>query len=59
MPFLPFLGSTAAAIGLVQFGMLVIWLSVCKAMLAITSAIALLLGIGHLLRWHKDTRPQE
>ena len=59
MPFLPFLGITAAALGLVKFGMLVIWLSVYKALLATVSAIALLLALGHVLRWHKDTRPQE
>ncbi len=54
--FFPFLGISAIAIGLVKFGMLVVMLSVCKALLALTLAVALLLGLGHVWRWHKDSR---
>jgi hypothetical protein len=54
--FLPFLGITAVAIGLVNFGMLIIWLAVYKTLLGVTAAIAMLLGLGHIWRWHKDSR---
>ena len=57
--FFPFLGISAAAIALTKLGSLAVTVVYLKAMLAIVSAVALLLGIGHVLRWHKDTRPQE
>ncbi len=52
--FFPFLGISAAAIALTQLGALAVTVMYLKAMLAIVSAIALLLGLGHVLRWHKD-----
>ena len=57
--FFPFLGISVAALALTQLGALAVTVVYLKAMLAIVSAVALLLGIGHVLRWHKDTRPQE
>ena len=51
-----FLSITAASIALVNFGMLIIWLAVYKALLGVTAAIALLLGLGHIWRWHKDSK---
>jgi len=53
--FFPFLGISAAALGLIQLGALSVKVLFLKAMLAITAACALLLGLGHVWRWHKDT----
>jgi hypothetical protein len=52
--FIPALAVSAAAIGLVKFGMLIVMLSVYKAMLAVAIAIALLLGMALMVRRHKD-----
>ena len=52
--FFPVLGISAAAIALTQLGALAVTVLYLKAMLAVVSAIALLLGLGHVLRWHKD-----
>ncbi|TRZ91892.1 MAG: hypothetical protein D4R84_13505 [Rhodocyclaceae bacterium] len=54
--FWPVIGISAAALGLVKLGMLTILLSMYKAMLAVALAVALLLGLGHVWRWHKDSR---
>lgn len=59
MAFLPLLGISAAAFGLVNLGMLIIWLAVYKALLGVTAIIAMLLGLGHVWRWHKDTTTKE
>ena len=52
--FFPFLGISAAAIALTKLGALAVTVMYLKAMLAIVSAIVLLLGLGHVLRWRKD-----
>jgi hypothetical protein len=54
--FFPFLGISAIAIGLVQLGALAVTVSVLKALLAVALAVALLLGLGHVWRWHKDSQ---
>ena len=54
--FFPFLGISAAAIGLIQLGALAVTVQILKAFLAVALAIALLLGLGHVWRWHKDAR---
>ena len=54
--FFPVLGIFAAAIGLIQFGALAVKVVVLKAMLAVTAAIALLLGLALAWRHHKDSR---
>jgi hypothetical protein len=48
------IASVSAAAALVQLGALSIWVLVLKAMLAVTAAIALLLGLSHVWRWHKN-----
>ena len=50
--FFPFLGISAAAIGLVKFGMLIVMLSVYKAMIAVALAVSLLLGLALVARRH-------
>ena len=52
--FFPFLGISAGALALVKLGSLAVTVVYLKAMLAIVSAIALLLGLGHVLHWRKD-----
>lgn len=54
--FFPFIGISAAAIGLIQLGALAVTVIYLKAFLALTLAVALLLGLGHVIRWHKDAR---
>ena len=54
--FFPALGIFTAAAALVQLGALSIWVLVLKAMLAVALAVALLLGLGHVWRWHKDSQ---
>jgi hypothetical protein len=54
--FFPFLGISAAAIGLIQLGVLAATVVFLKALLAVVSAVALLLGLGHVWRWHKDSQ---
>lgn len=54
--FWPFLGLSAAAIGLIQLGALAVTVIYLKALLAVAIAIALLLGLGHVWRWHKDSQ---
>lgn len=54
--FWPVIGITAAALGLVKLGMLTVLLSMYKAMLAVVLAVALLLALGHVWRWYKDSR---
>lgn len=54
--FFPFLGFSAAAIGLIQLGAMSIWIVVLKALLAVVLAVAILLGLGHVWRWHKDSQ---
>jgi hypothetical protein len=54
--FFPALAISAAAIGLVKFGMLIVMLSVYKAMLAVTAAIALLLALVLAGHHHKDSQ---
>jgi hypothetical protein len=54
--FFPALGIFAAAAALVQLGALSIWVLVLKAMLAVTAAIALLLGLALAWGHHKDSR---
>jgi hypothetical protein len=50
------IAAVSAAVALVQLGALSIWVLVLKAMLAVTAAIAMLLGLGHVWRsWHKDS----
>lgn len=56
MAFLPFLGISAAAMGLIQLGVLAVTVVYLKALLAVVLAIALLLGLGHIWRGHKDSR---
>jgi len=53
------IASITAATALVQLGGLTVTVIYLKAMLAITAAVALLLGLGHVLRWHKDTKPKD
>lgn len=54
--FFPVLGIFAAAIGLIQLGALAVKVVILKAMLAITAAIALLLGLVLVWRHHRDSR---
>lgn len=54
--FFPFLGLSAAAIGLIQLGALAVTVIYLKVLLAIVSAVTLLLGLGHVWRWHKDSQ---
>lgn len=54
--FFPFLGLSAAAIGLIQLGSLAATVLYLKALLAVALAVALLLALGHVWRWHKDTQ---
>ncbi len=54
--FFPFLGISAAAVALVQLGALAVTVIYLKAMLAVTFLVALLLGLGHIWRSHKDSR---
>ncbi|MCX7150550.1 MAG: hypothetical protein NTY05_14285 [Rhodocyclales bacterium] len=54
--FFPFLGISAIAIGLVQLGVLAVTVVYLKAMLAVALAVALLLALAHVWRWHKDSR---
>jgi hypothetical protein len=54
--FFPFLGISAIALGLIQLGALSIWVLVLKAMLAVTAAIAMLLGLALAWGHHKDSR---
>ena len=54
--FFPFLGLSAAAIALFQLGVLAVTVVFLKAFLAVALAVALLLGLGHVWRWHKDSR---
>ncbi len=56
MAFLPFLGITAAAIGLLQLGALAVTVLYLKVLLAFTFLVALLLGLGHVWRWHRDSQ---
>jgi hypothetical protein len=57
--FFPALGIFAAAAGLIQLGALTVKIALLKAMLAVTAVCALLLGLGHVWRWRKDTSPKE
>ena len=52
--FFPVLGISAGALALIRLGTLAVTVAYLKAMLAITASVALLLGLGHVLRWHKD-----
>lgn len=54
--FFPVLGLSAAAIALVQLGAMSVWIVVLKAFLALALAVALLLSLGHVWRWHKDSQ---
>jgi hypothetical protein len=54
--FFPALGIFTAAAALVQLGALSIWVLVLKALLAVTLAVALLLGLGHIWRSYRDSR---
>ncbi len=54
--FWPVIAIFAAAIGLVKLGMLTILLSMYKAILAVTAAVALSLGLALLWRHLKDIR---
>jgi len=56
--FFPFLGISAAALGLIQLGSLAVKVVFLKAMLAITAACALLLALALVLvaRRHRDSR---
>lgn len=56
MAFLPFLGISAIAIGLIQLGVLAVTVVYLKALLAVAIAVVLLLGLGHVWRWHKDSQ---
>ena len=56
--FFPALGIFAAAVGLIQLGALAVKVVLLKAMLAVALAVALLLGLGHVWRWHKDSHPK-
>jgi hypothetical protein len=50
------IASVSAAAALIQLGALAVWVAVLKALLAVTAAIAMLLGLGHVWRsWHKDS----
>jgi hypothetical protein len=55
MFFFPFLGLSAVAIALIQLGALAVTLVYLKAFLAVALAVALLLGLGHVWRWHRDS----
>ena len=52
--FFPFLGISAAALALVQLGALAVTVQILKAMLAVTAAIAALLGLALIMRRPKD-----
>lgn len=54
--FFPFLGISAAAIGLIQLGVLAATVVYLKALLAVVSAVALLLGVALVVRRHKDSQ---
>jgi len=54
--FFPFLGLSAAAIGLIQLGALAVTVIYLKALLAVVFAVAMMLGLGHVWRWHKDSQ---
>jgi hypothetical protein len=53
---LPALGISAAAIALLQLGALAVTVIYLKALLAVTLLVALLLGLGHVWRWNKESR---
>lgn len=50
------IASVSAAVALIQLGALAVTVVYLKAMLAVTFFVALLLGLSHIWRWHKDTR---
>jgi len=50
------IASVSAAAALIQLGSLAVTVVYLKAMLAVALAVALLLGLGHVWRWHKDNR---
>lgn len=52
----PFLGITGAAIVLVQLGSLAATVLYLKALLAVTSLVAMLLGLALAWRHHKDSQ---
>ena len=53
------IASVSAAAALVQLGALAVTVVFLKAFLAVALAVALLLGLGHVWRWHKDTSPKD
>ena len=57
--FFPFLGISAAAIALTQLGALAVKVVILKAMLAVTAATALLLGLALVWQQHRDTHPKD
>lgn len=54
--FFPFLGISAAALALIELGSLVVTVYYLKALLVVAIAVALLLGLGHIWRWHRDSQ---
>ncbi len=52
--FFPFLGISAAALGLIQLGSLAVTVIYLKALLAFAVAVALLLGLALVVRRHRD-----
>jgi len=50
------IASVSAAAALIQLGALAVTVVFLKALLAVVLAVALLLGLGHLWRWRKDSR---
>lgn len=53
------IAAVSAAAALIQLGVFAVTVQILKALLAITLAIALLLGLGHVWRWHKDTSQKD
>lgn len=50
------IAAVSAAAALIQLGVFAVTVRILKALLAVVLAIALLLGLGHVWRWHKDGR---
>lgn len=50
------IASVSAAVALIQLGALAVTVVFLKAMLAVAMFVALLLGLSHVWRWHKDSR---
>jgi len=54
--FWPVIGLSAAAVGMIQLGVLAVTVVYLKMALAVAVVIAFLLALGHVWRWHKDRR---